>query len=156
MISEGDSVPKFEAIDANGTKVKSTDFKGKKHVIYFYPKDFTPGCTTEADEFSKDYKKFQKEGIEVIGVSPDDVESHKKFCDKMGIKFPLLADADKEISQKFGVWGKKKFMGHEYMGVFRSTFLVNQKGKIFKIYPKVKPSGHSKEVLKDFLNVNKN
>jgi peroxiredoxin Q/BCP len=156
MISEGDSVPKFEAIDANGNKVKSTDFKGKKHVIYFYPKDFTPGCTTEADEFSKDYKKFQKEGIEVIGVSPDDVESHKKFCDKMGIKFPLLADADKEISQKFGVWGKKKFMGREYMGVFRSTFLVNQKGKIFKIYPKVKPSGHSKEVLEDFLNVNKN
>jgi peroxiredoxin Q/BCP len=156
MISEGDSVPKFEATDANGNKVKSTDFKGKKHVIYFYPKDFTPGCTTEADEFSKDYKKFQKEGIEVIGVSPDDVESHKKFCDKMGIKFPLLADADKEISQKFGVWGKKKFMGHEYMGVFRSTFLVNQKGKIFKIYPKVKPSGHSKEVLEDFLNVNKN
>ncbi len=156
MISEGDSVPKFEATDANGSKVKSTDFKGKKHVIYFYPKDFTPGCTTEADEFSKDYKKFQKEGIEVIGVSPDDVESHKKFCDKMGIKFPLLADADKEISQKFGVWGKKKFMGHEYMGVFRSTFLVNQKGKIFKIYPKVKPSGHSKEVLEDFLNVNKN
>ncbi len=156
MISEGDSVPKFEATDANGSKVKSTDFKGKKHVIYFYPKDFTPGCTTEADEFSKDYKKFQKEGIEVIGVSPDDVESHKKFCDKMGIKFPLLADADKEISQKFGVWGKKKFMGHEYMGVFRSTFLVNQKGKIFKIYPKVKPSGHSKEVLEDFLSVNKN
>ena len=156
MISEGDSVPKFEATDANGSKVKSTDFKGKKHVIYFYPKDFTPGCTTEADEFSKDYKKFQKEGIEVIGVSPDDVESHKKFCDKMGIKFPLLADTDKEISQKFGVWGKKKFMGHEYMGVFRSTFLVNQKGKIFKIYPKVKPSGHSKEVLEDFLNVNKN
>jgi len=156
MISEGDSVPKFEATDANGNKVKSTDFNGKKHVIYFYPKDFTPGCTTEADEFSKDYKKFQKEGIEVIGVSPDDVESHKKFCDKMGIKFPLLADADKEISQKFGVWGKKKFMGHEYMGVFRSTFLVNQKGKIFKIYPKVKPSGHSKEVLEDFLNVNKN
>jgi peroxiredoxin Q/BCP len=156
MISEGDSVPKFEATDANGNNVKSTDFKGKKHVIYFYPKDFTPGCTTEADEFSKDYKKFQKEGIEVIGVSPDDVESHKKFCDKMGIKFPLLADADKEISQKFGVWGKKKFMGHEYMGVFRSTFLVNQKGKIFKIYPKVKPAGHSKEVLEDFLNVNKN
>ncbi len=153
MISEGDSVPKFEAIDANGNKVKSTDFKGKKHVIYFYPKDFTPGCTTEADEFSKDYKKFQKEGIEVIGVSPDDVDSHKKFCDKMGIKFPLLADADKKISHKFGVWGKKKFMGHEYMGVFRSTFLVNEKGKIFKIYPKVKPVGHSKEVLEDFSNV---
>jgi len=154
MISEGETVPKFEAVDANGRKVRSTDFKGKKHVIYFYPKDFTPGCTTEADEFSKDYKKFQKEGIEVIGVSPDDVDSHKKFCDKMGIQFPLLADVDKEISQKFGVWGKKNFMGREYMGVTRSTFLVNEKGKIFKIYPKVKPAGHSQQVLEDFSNLN--
>ena len=154
MISEGDSVPKFEANDANGTKVKSTNFKGKKHVIYFYPKDFTPGCTTEADEFSKDYKKFQKQDIEVIGVSPDDVDSHKKFCDKMKIEFLLLADVDKDISQKFGVWGKKKFMGREYMGVMRSTFLVNENGKIFKIYPKVKPAGHSKQVLEDFTNLN--
>lgn len=156
MIEEGETVPKFEANDANGKKVKSTDFKGKKHVIYFYPKDFTPGCTTEADEFSKDYKKFQKEGIEVIGVSPDDVDSHKKFCDKMGIQFPLLADTDKEISQKFGVWAKKKFIGREYMGVVRSTFLVNEKGKIFKIFPKVKPAGHSKEVLEEFSSINKN
>ena len=154
MISEGESVPKFEANDSNGKRVKSTDFKGKKHVIYFYPKDFTPGCTTEADEFTKDYKKFQKEGIEVIGVSPDDVDSHKKFCEKMGIKFPLLADVDKDISQKFGVWGKKNFMGREYMGVTRSTFLVDEKGKIFKIYPKVKPAGHSKQVLEDFSNLN--
>ena len=150
MLSEGDLVPKFEASDANGKKVKSSDFKGKNHVIYFYPKDFTPGCTTEADEFSKDYSKFQKEGIEIIGVSPDDVDSHKKFCEKMGIKFPLLADTDKEISQKFGVWGKKNFMGREYMGVLRSTFLVDEKGKIFKIFPKVKPAGHSKEVLEEF------
>ncbi|MDH5463794.1 MAG: thioredoxin-dependent thiol peroxidase [Nitrosopumilus sp.] len=154
MVSEGDTVPKFEASDANGNKVKSMDFKGKKHVIYFYPKDFTPGCTTEADEFSKDYKTFQKEGIEIIGISPDDVESHKKFCDKMGIKFQLLADSDKEISKMFGVWGKKKFMGREYMGVNRSTFLINEKGRIFKIYPKVKPAGHSKEVLNDFINSN--
>ena len=150
MLTEGDLVPKFEASDANGNKIKSSDFQGKKHVIYFYPKDFTPGCTTEADEFSKNYSKFQKEGIEVIGVSPDDVESHKKFCEKMGIKFPLLADTDKEISQKFGVWGKKNFMGREYMGVLRSTFLVDEKGKIFRIFPKVKPAGHSKEVLEEF------
>ena len=153
MITLGEPVPKFTAKDANGDSVKSSDFKGKKHVIYFYPKDFTPGCTTEADEFSKDYKKFQSNEIEIIGVSPDDVSSHKKFCDKMKIKYPLLADVDKEISNLFGVWGKKKFMGREYMGVMRSTFLVNEKGKIFKIYPKVKPAGHSKEVLKEFLNL---
>lgn len=154
MISEGDLVPKYSANDSNDKLIKSDDFKGKKHVIYFYPKDFTPGCTTEADEFSRDYKKFQKQNIEVIGISPDDVESHKKFCDKMGIPFPLLADTDKEISKKFGVWGKKKFMGREYMGVNRSTFLVNEKGKIFKIYAKVKPAGHAKQVLEDFKNAN--
>ena len=154
MISEGDSVPKFELEDTNGKKVKSSDLKGKKNVIYFYPKDFTPGCTTEADEFAQDYKKFQKEGIEIIGISPDNVESHKKFCDKMGIKFVLLADVDKEVSKTFGVWGKKNFMGREYMGVMRSTFLVDEKGKIFKIYSKVKPKGHSKQVLEDFQNKN--
>ena len=149
MISEGDLVPKFEVNDANGDKVKSSDFKGKKHVIYFYPKDFTPGCTTEADEFSRDYKKFQKQGIEIIGISPDDVDSHKKFCEKMNIPYPLLADTDKTVSKAFGVWGLKKFMGREYMGVNRSTFLVDEKGKIFKVFPKVKPKGHSEEVLEE-------
>jgi len=152
VISEGDLVPKFELEDSDGNKVKSTDFKGKKHVIYFYPKDFTPGCTTEADEFSRDYKKFKKSGIDVLGISPDDVDSHKKFCKKMGIPYTLLADTNKEVSKKFGVWGKKKFMGREYMGIVRSTFLVNEKGKIFKAYPKVKAAGHAKQVLEDFTN----
>ena len=152
MISEGKAVPKFELEDSDGNKIKSTDLKGKKHVIYFYPKDFTPGCTTEADEFSKDYNKFKKSGIEIVGISPDDVNSHKKFCEKMGIKYVLLADTNKEVSKKFGVWGKKKFMGKEYMGVMRSTFLVDEKGKIFKVFPKVKPAGHSKEVLESFTN----
>ncbi len=156
MISEGDIVPKFELEDSDGNKIKSTDLKGKKHVIYFYPKDFTPGCTTEADEFSKDYNKFKKSGIEIVGISPDDVDSHKKFCNKMGIRYVLLADTDKEVSKKFGVWAKKKFMGREYMGVIRSTFLVNEKGKVFKVFPKVKAAGHSKQVLDSFTNQKNN
>ena len=147
MINEGETVPAFEADDADGNRVKSSEFKGRRHVIYFYPRDFTPGCTTEADEFSRDYAKFQNAGIEIIGISPDDVRSHRKFCDKMGIRYPLLADTEKEISKKFGVWGKKKFMGREYMGVIRSTFLVDEKGRIFKTFPKVKPAGHAKQVL---------
>ena len=150
MLVEGDTIPKFTLIDSNGDKIKSTDFKGKKHVIYFYPKAFTPGCSTQAEEFSAEYKKFQKEDIEIIGISPDDTKSHKKFCDKNGIKYVLLSDTNKEVSKAFGVWGMKKFMGREYMGVTRSSFLVNEKGKIFKIFPKVKPKGHSKEVLEAF------
>jgi peroxiredoxin Q/BCP len=152
MVKEGDMVPKFELLDSNRNTVKSDDFKGKKHVIYFYPKDFTPGCTTEADEFSKNYNKFKKAGIDIIGISKDDVDSHKKFCEKMKIPFVLLADTKKDVAKKFGVWGKKKFMGREYMGVVRSTFLVNEKGKIFKAYPKVKAAGHANEVLEVFTN----
>jgi peroxiredoxin Q/BCP len=152
MITEGDQEPKFELNDANGKRVKSSDFKGKKHVIYFYPRDFTPGCTIEADEFSKEYKKFQKHGIEIIGISTDDVESHKKFVDKMNIPYVLLSDPESEVCKKFGVWGKKQFMGKEYMGVQRSTFLVDEKGKIFKVFPSVKPKGHADEVLQILTN----
>ena len=153
MISEGKSVPKFQLSDAHGNTVKSSEIKGKKFVIYFYPKDFTPGCTVEADEFSRDYKKFQKAGIEIIGISKDDVESHKKFCEKMKIPYILLADTKTEVSKLFGVWGKKNFMGREYMGIKRSTFLVNEDGKIFKVFEKVKPKGHSKEVLEAYASV---
>ena len=153
MISEGKSVPKFQLSDAHGNTVKSSEIKGKKFVIYFYPKDFTPGCTVEADEFSRDYKKFQKAGIEIIGISKDDVESHKKFCKKMKIPYILLADTKTEVSKLFGVWGKKNFMGREYMGIKRSTFLVNEDGKMFKVFEKVKPKGHSKEVLEAYASV---
>ena len=153
MISEGQSLPKFQLSDSDGNTVKSNDLKGKKLVIYFYPKDFTPGCTIEADEFSKDYNKFQKAGIEIIGISKDDVESHKKFCNKMKIPYILLADTETKVSKLFGVWGKKKFMGKEYMGIIRSTFLVNDDGKIFKVFEKVKAKGHSKEVLEAYASV---
>lgn len=152
MITEGDQEPKFELNDADGKQVKSSDFKGKKHVVYFYPRDFTPGCTVEADEFSKEYKKFQKHGIEIIGISKDDVESHKKFVDKMNIPYVLLSDPEAEVCKKFGVWGKKQFMGKEYMGIQRSTFLVDEKGKIFKVFPAVKPKGHADEVLQILTN----
>ena len=152
MIEEGSQVPKFQLEDANGKLVKSSDFKGKKHVIYFYPRDFTPGCTTEADEFTKNYSKFKKAGIEIIGISKDDVSSHRKFCDKMKIPYILLSDIETDVCKKFGVWGLKKFMGREFMGINRSTFLVNEKGEIFKVFPKVKPAGHSKEVLEIFKN----
>jgi peroxiredoxin Q/BCP len=152
VLKEGDQAPKFELQDSNDNLVKSSDFKGKKYVVYFYPRDFTPGCTIEADEFTKEYKKFKKIGVEIIGISTDDVESHKKFVDKMGIPYVLLSDPDSEVCKKFGVWGKKQFMGKEYMGVIRSTFLVDEKGKVFKSFPSVKPKGHADEVLQALTN----
>lgn len=150
MLSVGDEVPDFALRDAERKTLKRSDFKGKKYVVYFYPKDFTPGCTTEAAEFARDYKKFKSAGIEIIGISPDDEESHKKFGEKMQVPFILLSDANTEIAKKIGVWGKKQFMGREYMGVNRTTFLVDEKGKIFKVFEKVKPAGHAQEVLEAF------
>ena len=152
MLSVGDDVPDFSLKDAEGNMIKKSDLKGKKYVVYFYPRDFTPGCTTEATEFSRDYKKFKAKGIEIIGISPDDVDSHKKFGDKMGVSFMLLADPETDVAKKFGVWGKKQFMGREYMGVNRTTFLVNEKGKIFKVFEKVKAAGHAQEVLEAYQN----
>jgi peroxiredoxin Q/BCP len=153
MLSAGDQVPHFALSDSKGKLIKKSDFKGKKYVVYFYPKDFTPGCTTEAAEFARDYQKFKNSGIEIIGVSPDDEESHKKFGEKMKVPFILLSDKEKEAAKRFGVWGKKQFMGREYMGVNRTTFLVDEKGKIFKVFEKVKPAGHAEEVLEAFKTV---
>lgn len=150
MVSQGDVVPPFELPKSGGGTLKSSDLAGQRYVLYFYPRDFTSGCTTEADEFSRMYQKFLDAGIAVIGVSPDTVESHDKFCAKMSIPYPLLADTDKEMSAAFGVWGPKKFMGREYMGVNRSTFLVDEGGKIFKIFARVKPRGHAEQVLATF------
>lgn len=155
MISEGEQSPKFELNGADGVAVKSSDLKGKMHVVYFYPRDFTPGCTIEADEFSQEYPKFRKRDIVVIGISTDNVESHRKFVEKMKIPYLLLSDPDAEVARKFGVWGKKQFMGKEYMGIQRSTFLVDEKGKVFKVYPAVKPKGHAQQVLEDFAGLKK-
>ncbi|HWY36009.1 MAG TPA: peroxiredoxin, partial [Nitrosopumilaceae archaeon] len=113
MLAEGDDVPDFSLKDATGKLVKKSDLKGKKYVVYFYPKDFTPGCTTEAAEFTQDYKKFKNADIDILGISPDDEESHKKFGKKMKVPFILLADTEKDVAKKFGVWGKKQFMGRE-------------------------------------------
>lgn len=150
-ISEGTAAPDFVMRDSSGQMLRLSDLKGKKSVaVYFYPKDFTPGCTTEAAEFSRDYGKFADAGIEIVGISPDSEDSHDKFRDKMGIPYPLVADTQKDVAKAYGVYGMKSFMGREFMGVIRSTFLVDKSGKIVKVFGKVKPAGHSKEVLESF------
>jgi peroxiredoxin Q/BCP len=147
-LAEGAAAPDFTMRDKDGRGTKLSELRGKKDVVvYFYPKDFTPGCTIEATEFTRDYKKFRDAGIEIVGISPDDEESHQKFRDKMGIPYLLVADTENETSKKYGVYGLKSFMGREYMGVNRSTFLVDKSGKIVKVFRKVKPAGHSQEVL---------
>lgn len=147
-LAEGAAAPDFTMRDKDGRGTKLSELRGKKDVVvYFYPKDFTPGCTIEATEFTRDYKKFRDAGIEIVGISPDDEESHQKFRDKMGIPYLLVADTENETSKKYGVYGLKSFMGREYMGVNRSTFLVDKSGKIVKVFKKVKPAGHGQEVL---------
>ena len=134
-----------------GKIFKLSDLKDKKNVVvYFYPKDFTPGCTTEAAEFSRDYAKFADAGIEIVGISPDSEESHDKFRAKMGMPYPLVADTTKEVAKEYGVFGKKNFMGREFMGVMRTTFLIDKSGKVIKVFDRVKPAGHSKEVFESF------
>ena len=147
MLTQGESAPDFELKDAEGKTLKKSDLKGKKYVVYLYPKDFTPGCTTEAAEFAQDYKKFKTAGIEIIGISPDDEESHRKFGEKMKVPFILLADTEKEVAKKFGVWGKKKLYGREYEGIIRSTFLINPEGKVIHEWKNVKVEGHADAVL---------
>jgi thioredoxin-dependent peroxiredoxin len=147
-LAEGSDAPDFTMRDNHGKTIRLSDLHGTRDVvIYFYPEDFTPGCTMQATEFARDYKKFRDAGIEIVGISPDDEKSHEKFREKMGILYPLVADTENEVSKKYGVYGLKSFMGRQYMGVSRSTFLVDKKGKIVKIFKKVKPAGHSQEVL---------
>jgi len=143
----GDKAPDFELTDTNGERIKLSKFKGKKVVLYFYPKDMTPGCTIEACSFRDNCLKFKKAGVEILGVSADDESSHKKFTKKYNLSFPLLSDVDKKVCNKYGVWKEKSFLGKKFMGIERTTFVVNEKGKIEKIFPKVKVVGHWKEVL---------
>jgi peroxiredoxin Q/BCP len=150
-LKQGDLAPDFNLADSDGNNIRLSDFRGRKNVVvYFYPKDFTPGCTVEATEFTRDYARFKDADIEIIGISPDNTQSHVKFRDKMKIPYLLATDTQNEISKKYAVYGPKSFMGKEYFGVNRTTFLVNKEGKIIRIFEKVKPAGHSQEVLRAF------
>jgi thioredoxin-dependent peroxiredoxin len=149
-LKEGDKAPDFAVNDGEGKTVRLKDLKGKRFVLYFYPKDDTPGCTKEACSFRDSWSKFKRRGIEVFGVSLDSEKSHQKFTEKFSLPFRLLADTDRKLSESFGTYGKKKFMGREYMGNHRMTFLIDEKGKIRKIFEKVKPEDHAEEVLAAF------
>ena len=152
MLKEGTTAPAFKTTDQNGESVSLKDLRGRKVVLYFYPKDDTPGCTKEACSFRDAYSKFKKQDITVLGVSPDKEASHKKFVTKYQLPFTLLADTDHSIAEAYGVWGEKKFMGRTYLGVHRTTFLIDEKGKIRKIFEKVKPEDHASEVLEAFAD----
>ena len=145
----GDKAPEFEALNQDGVKVALKDFVGKNVVLYFYPKDNTLGCTTEACEFSANYDQFIKNDTVIIGVSPDSVKSHAGFIAKQNLKHILLSDEDKEISKLYGVWQVKKNYGKEYLGIVRSTFVIGKDGKIVKIYKSVKAKDHAAKVLAD-------
>lgn len=146
-LNEGDMAPEFTAGTNGGGKVSLDDFKGQSVVLYFYPRDDTPGCTKEACAFRDHFAEFRKKGAVVLGVSVDPVKAHDKFVAKYKLPFMLLADEDKKIVQAYGVWGQKSFMGRKYMGIYRVTFLIAPDGRIKKIWPEVKPAEHAAEVL---------
>ena len=147
-IKEGNKAPDFTALDQNGKKVKLSSFKGEKNIVlYFYPKDMTPGCTTQACDFRDQLKKFKNTVI--LGVSIDSQERHQKFIEKYDLPFSLLADTDKKVVQKYGVWQEKKLYGKTFMGIVRTTFLIDKTGTVKKIFPKVKVKTHIEEVLKE-------
>ncbi len=147
-LKEGDKAPDFTLPSSDGGNVSLKDFKGKENVVlYFYPKDDTPGCTKEACSFRDQRKLFQAQGTEIFGVSFDNINSHKKFIGKYKLSFPLLADEDKAVAKKYGVYKQKSFMGKSYMGIERTTFVIDKDLKIRKIFPQVKVDGHTEEVL---------
>ena len=149
-LQEGKKAPSFTAKDQDGLSIKLSDFKGKKLALYFYPKDDTSTCTVQACNLRDGFKLLAKKGIEVIGVSPDDEKSHTKFIAKHKLPFRIIADTDKKLVEKYGVWGEKQLYGNKYMGVFRTTFLIDEKGVIVKIISKPKVKEHSKEIAAGF------
>ena len=153
MIKENAKAPDFTLPSTNGENQKLKELLGKYVVIYFYPKDDTPGCTIETNDFNKLLPKFKKLNCEIFGISKDTIKSHDKFREKFKIKFDLLSDEEIKVLKKYKVWGKKKFMGREFMGVIRSTFLIDKKGKTIKVWNNVKVKDHAKEVLDTLKNI---
>lgn len=148
MLEVGQKIPDFKTVDDQGNEINSQELFTQKTVLYFYPKDMTPGCTTQACDFTENIKKFEKEGYQVIGVSKDPVKSHQKFKEKHSIPFKLLSDESVELNKLFDVWKEKSLYGKKYMGTERSTFIIDD-GKVVKKYPKVKVKGHVEQVLND-------
>jgi thioredoxin-dependent peroxiredoxin len=153
MLKEGDKAPAFSGTDQNGRKISLADFKGKKLVLYFYPEDDTPTCTIQACNLRDKYSLLTKEGFEVIGVSPDDEKKHKKFEKKYNLPFTLIADPDHKILNKYGVWGEKQLFGNHYMGVHRTTFVIDEKGIIRKILYRPKNKAHAEEIVQAWKEV---
>ena len=150
-LSIGDTAPDFTTLDTQGNSVTLSQLQGQTVVLYFYPKDNTPGCTKEACSFRDNYTQFADNNIAVYGISPDSVKSHQKFTEKYDLPFPLLVDEDHAIADLYGVWGLKKFMGKEYMGIKRSTFVITSDSKVAQIYTKVKTASHATDILPDLL-----
>ena len=146
-LAPGDKAPDFTTTAQHGAQVSLKDFKGKQIILYFYPRDDTPGCTKEACAFRDEFAAFKAKGAVVLGVSTDSAKSHAKFAQKYKLPFTLLADEQKQIVQAYGVWGEKSFMGRKYQGTYRVTFLIGPDGKIKKVWPEVKPQEHAREVL---------
>jgi len=146
-LNQRSKAPTFELLDQDGKLHRLDDYSGKTIVLYFYPKDDTPGCVKEACSFRDSFAAFKQQGIPVLGVSPDSVKSHAKFQEKYQLPFTLLADEDHAVSELYGVWGLKKYMGREYYGVNRTTFILDGKGEIIKVYENVKPDEHAQEIL---------
>ena len=153
VLKEGSKAPIFKSIDQNGKPISLADYKGKKVVLYFYPKDDTPTCTDQACNLRDNYSALLKKGYQVIGVSTDSVKSHKKFEQKFSLPFPLVSDEDKKIVDKYNLWGEKKIMGHTYMGTTRTTFLIDETGKIVKIIEKPVSKNHTAEILEGWKSV---